>query len=167
MNNYYYAHIVDEAEKLTEDWTLCSGYEEPPSTNMHYECRQARDAFRSMSNKLNHSFYGECYYVNLEGYERKRWELEFNRLYENYLDKMEAWVGDRNHIKSQIEPSLGVNLPQLNIQKSISLFNTKKLIVGLLIATGLSMILSSVFEGENTTESSPTVQTLPKNNSRQ
>ena len=136
MHDLYFASLVDNAEELTEEWTLCSGYENPPSTSLHYECRQAREAFRDMKNKLDHILYGQCYYVDLKGYERKRWELEFNRLYENYLDKMEDWIGDRANIKRQVEPGLHLRLPE---------FDYKKIIIGMFVASGITILLHTTF----------------------
>lgn len=147
MHNEYYTELINNAKTFIEEWTLCSGYEEAPSTSLHYECRQARNAFKSMERKLHkYHFVDDFYYINLKGYDRKRWELEFDRLYENYLDKMEDWIGDRKRIRQSVEPGIGLNSPDLSLPKSTIKFDMKVVIIVLSMATSLTMFVSFIFE---------------------
>ncbi|MEM9928030.1 MAG: hypothetical protein AAF915_30640 [Cyanobacteria bacterium P01_D01_bin.50] len=110
-----------------------------------------------MQNKLS-DVYDNMYYVNLEGYERKRWELEFDRLYQNYLDKMEAWIGDRDNIKSQIESGLIISEVTEIVETPARVVNVKW-IFSLLMTVGVMILLYQVFTPQEVTkEQTPAVQ---------
>ncbi|MEM1395775.1 MAG: hypothetical protein AAGG00_21305 [Cyanobacteria bacterium P01_H01_bin.150] len=80
---------------VVEEYTLDRGYQEYPSTLFTRECSTARNKFQNVKSKLGYYLYSqECYdFQRLEGYERTRWEFEFDRKYKEYIEAMENWLG--------------------------------------------------------------------------
>lgn len=147
MHDQYYIDLVANAERVTEEYTLDRGYQEYPSTSFTNECSTARSRFSSVKWKLGH-YYSQGYYnfQSLEGYERTRWEFEFDRKYEEYIEAMEAWLDlPREHY----DYSLSDNIEEVEIITTEETVKPKTFSFGsviplLLMVAGLVLFIGAI-----------------------
>ena len=94
MQDEYYINLVEQMREVTEEYTLSHGYKPAPSTSFTGECGWARGRMSDLESKLGHfNTHLETYsFQRLEHHDRNRWEFEFDRLYEEYIQSMEEWL---------------------------------------------------------------------------
>ncbi|NJO63588.1 MAG: hypothetical protein HC836_36980 [Richelia sp. RM2_1_2] len=159
MHDQYYINLVANAERVTEEYTLDRGYQEYPSTQFTSECSTTRWKLREVKSKLGYyySYQGYYYFQKLEGYERTRWEFEFDRKYEEYTEAMEIWLNlPREFYDYSLSEDVEAVAPTKEGSKSKT-FNFGAVIPPLLMLIGLVIFISAILpNNEPNTPQQPT-----------